>query len=147
MAKQKTKRSGNSRPQGRQNAFSGVKLEFLESYKDRFLASMDRGAFYTLVAKSFIEHFGYNLAIEENPGICDEDAPGENDPELQSPEELEQDVERQNSFYRELREVSEIIRCKTFNKPLNVFCLETWLLVSLSVYLQKHESVIYQQYH
>jgi len=55
------------RQQGRQNAFSGVKLELLKSYKDQFLNSTDHGEIYTLVAKAFIQWFGYNLEIEENP--------------------------------------------------------------------------------
>jgi hypothetical protein len=108
----RTKRSDNSRPQGRQNAFSGVKLAFLESYKDQFLESTDRGAFYTRVAKMFLGKFGYNLSTEENPPIDDEntDATGENDPALQTPEEQEQDNEHRNKIYRELREVSNYVQ-------------------------------------
>lgn len=107
----KTKRSNKSRPQGRQNAFSGVKLTFLESYKDQFLESTDRGAFYTMVAKKFLEQFGYTLSIEEDPPANDEnvDATGESDPALQTPEEQECDNEHRNKVYRDLREVSNPI--------------------------------------
>ena len=61
------------RPQGHQNMFSGAKLDFLESYKDQFLDSTDHGAFYTFISKAFIEWFGYNLAIEVNPGPDNDD--------------------------------------------------------------------------
>jgi hypothetical protein len=112
MAKSRTKRSDNPRPQGRQNAFSGEKLTFLESYKDQFLESADRGAFYTMVAKSFLGKFGYTLAAEENPtgDERDTDAMGEVDPTLQTPEEQERDNEHRNEIYRELREVSNFVR-------------------------------------
>jgi hypothetical protein len=101
MTTSKTKQSNNLRPQGRQNAFSGVKLAFLESYKDQFLESTDCGGFYTMVAKKFLERFGYTLPIEENPTIDDEsvDATGDNDPALQTPEE-------HNKIYHELWDVS-----------------------------------------
>ena len=101
-------RSNNPRSQGRQNVFSGIKLAFLESYKDQFLESTDRGAFYTMVAKRFLEKFGYSLASDENPTGNDEnmDATGEDDPDLQTPGEREQDNEQRNKIYRELREVS-----------------------------------------
>jgi len=56
-----------TRQQGRQNAFSGVKLELLESHKDKFLNSTNCGPFYMLVAKAFIQQFGYDLGIENNP--------------------------------------------------------------------------------
>jgi hypothetical protein len=108
MAKSRTKPSENRRPQGRQNAFSGPKLAFLESYKEQFLASMDRGAFYTMVAKRFIEKFGYSQSAEENPTADDEsvDAAGENDPAFQTRDEQERDNELRNKLYRELRDVS-----------------------------------------
>lgn len=61
------------RSQGCQNVFSGAKLDFLESYKDQFLDSTDCGAFYTFISKTFIERFGYNLAIEVNPNPDDDD--------------------------------------------------------------------------
>jgi hypothetical protein len=87
MTKSRTKQSDNHRPQGRQNTFTGVKLEFLENYKDQFLGSTDHGAFYTMVAKRFLEKFGYSLAIEENPTVDDKgvDATGKDDPALQTP--------------------------------------------------------------
>ena len=108
MAKTGTKRSDKSRPQGRQNAFSGIKLAFLESYKDRFLKSTDRGAFYTMVAKGFLEKFRYSLPAEEDPTVDDKnvDAAGDNDPALQTSEEQSWDNEHHNKIYRELREVS-----------------------------------------
>jgi hypothetical protein len=66
--KKKKKSQGiGPRAQGRQNAFSGAKLEFLESFKEQFIETKDRGAFYTKVSKAFIEKFGYNLATEVNP--------------------------------------------------------------------------------
>lgn len=95
---------------GRQNAFSGAKLDFLDSYKDEFLNSRDRGGFYTMVAKEFIQRFGYNLAIEENLGPnddADKHIPTDIDP---SPSQDEQNKEsdRLNLFYRELRDVSRL---------------------------------------
>jgi hypothetical protein len=58
-----------------------AELTFLKSYKTQFLESADCGAFYTMVAKTFLERFGYSLVTEENPTIDDEciDATGEND--------------------------------------------------------------------
>lgn len=111
MAKSSTKRSDNPRPQGRQNAFSGPKLAFLESYKDKFLESMDRGAFYTMVAKTFLEKFGYAPQTEENSTVDKEnlDAVGENDPAHQTPDEQERDNEHRNKIYRELRDVSNCV--------------------------------------
>jgi hypothetical protein len=108
MTKRRAKQSDNSRSQGRQNAFSGIKLAFLEAYKDQFLETTDCGAFYTMVAKTFLERFGYALAAEENPTVDDEnvDATGENDPALQTPEEQEWDNDHRNKIYRELRDVS-----------------------------------------
>jgi hypothetical protein len=105
----KTKQSNKSRPQGRQNVFSGAKLTFLESYKEQFLESTDRRAFYTMVAEKFLERFGYTLLIEEDPPANDNgvDAIGENDPALQTLEERERDNEHHNKIYRELREVSK----------------------------------------
>ena len=112
MAKSKPKHSDNSRPQGRQNTFTGAKLTFLESYKTQFLESADHGAFYIMVAKTFLERFGYSLATEENPTIDDEiiDATGENDPALQTPEEQERDNEHRNKIYRNLQNVSNCIK-------------------------------------
>ena len=104
------KLGGELRPQGRQNAFSGVKLDFLESHKDEFLDSTDRGAFYTFVAKAFIQRFGYNLDIEANPEPGD-DEDGDGDEEIDSSlplEERNQESDRRSKFYRELREVSGI---------------------------------------
>lgn len=75
-------------------------LEFLESLKDEFVDSHDRGAFYTRIAKEFIQRFGYNT--DDN----DEEAgPTEIDPTL-SPEEQEQESEQRATFYQNLREVS-----------------------------------------
>jgi hypothetical protein len=112
MAKGRTKQSDNPRPQGRQNAFTGEKLAFLESYKDQFLESTDRGAFYTMVAKTFLDKFGYALATEEGPTSDDGDidATGEVDPALQTPEEQERDNEHRNKLYRELRDVSDCVK-------------------------------------
>jgi hypothetical protein len=111
----RTKQSNKSRTQGRQNAFSGIKLAFLESYKDQFLESTDRGGFYTMVTKKFLERFGYTLSIEEDPpannGSVDAndrsvDATDEKDPALQTVEEQDRDNEDRNKIYRDLREVS-----------------------------------------
>ena len=109
MTKSRTKKS---RPQGRQNAFTGIKLAFLESYKDQFLESTDRGAFYTMVAKMFLEKFGYTLSTEDDPNVDDEnvDATGENDPAHQTAEEQERDNENRNKIYRELREVGNRVK-------------------------------------
>ena len=49
MTKTRTKRFDNPRSHDRQNAFSGIKLAFLESYKDQFLESTS-GAQTGLVA-------------------------------------------------------------------------------------------------
>ena len=61
-----------------------MKLEFLESHKDWFINSTDHGGFYTLVAKAFIQRFGYNLAIKDNPKSGDDDkhTPEDIDPSL-----------------------------------------------------------------
>jgi len=104
------KPQGEARQQGRKNAFSGMKLEFLESYKDQFLSSTDdRSGFYTRVAKGFIQQFGYSLAIEDNPEPCDDD--GNHTPEdVNSSLPLDKrnlESDRQNVFYHELQNVSD----------------------------------------
>jgi len=86
--------------QGRQNTFSGAKLEFLESYKDQFVETIDRGPFYMLVSKAFIERFGYNLAIEANPEPDNDDddlTPEEIDTSL-SVEEQNKESDRRSKF-------------------------------------------------
>jgi len=84
------------KPRGRQNAFSGEKLEFLESYKDEFLGSNDRGGFYTLVTKAFIQKFGYP---EDLGDIEDGEA-------SLSLEEQRAESDKRDKFYHNLREVS-----------------------------------------
>jgi hypothetical protein len=104
------KLSGELRPQGRQNTFSGVKLDFLESHKDAFLDCTNRGAFYTFVAKVFIQHFGYNLDFEANPEPGD-DEDGDGDEEIDSSlplEERNQESDQRSKFYHELHDVSGI---------------------------------------
>jgi hypothetical protein len=99
--------------QGRQNTFSGAKLEFLESYKNQFVETRDRGPFYTKVSKEFIERFGYNLAMEVNPEPDDDKdlTPDEIDTSLPV-EEQNKESDRRSQFYRELREVSNILHEK-----------------------------------
>ena len=107
MTNSKIKRSNNpSRPQGRQNAFSSKKLAFLESYKDQFLELMDHGPFYTMVAITFLQKFGY---FKENPAVDNEnvDAAGEDNPALQSPEKQQRDGKCCNKIYCELQDVSK----------------------------------------
>jgi len=99
--------TAETRQQGRQNAFSGVKLELLVSYKDQFLNSTDHGGIYTLAAKAFIQQFGYDLPIEENPEPDKDNnlTPKAIDPLLP----LDQhniESNRQNEFYSELCNVS-----------------------------------------
>ncbi|SRR5260221_14160707 len=109
-AKGKGKNPRGEAKKGRQNAFNGAKLDFLDSYKDNFLSSRDRGGFYTMVAKEFIQRFGYNLAIEDNPGPnddTDKHIPKGIDP-LLSQDEQNKESDRQNAFYRELRDVSHL---------------------------------------
>ena len=109
------KQQGEPRRQGRQNAFSGVKLEFLDSYKDAFLNSVnDRAGFYNRVASDFIARFGHDLPIEENPELDDgndKHTPGYIDASL-SLEEHNLEANRRNSFKNELRAVSHLLhRC------------------------------------
>ena len=107
------------RPQGHQNAFSGAKLDFLESYKDQFLDSTDRGAFYTFVSKAFIERFGYNLAIEANPDPDDDDmlTPEEINSSL-SEKEQNKESDQRYVFYHELCDVSDTSYQKDKNSYL-----------------------------
>ena len=99
-----------TKPQGpgRHNGFSGVKLEFLDSFQDQFLNLEDRGGFYTKVTKAFIQRFGYSLAIQENPEV--DDANDKHTPEGIDPllPVAEQNIEsdRRNKFYHELYKVS-----------------------------------------
>jgi hypothetical protein len=109
------KQQGKPRKQGRQNAFSGVKLEFLDSYKDAFLDSVnDRAAFYNRVASEFIDRFGHDLPIEENPEPDDgnnKHTPRYIDASL-SLEEQNLEADRWNSFKDELCAVSHLLhRC------------------------------------
>ena len=68
-----------------------------------------------LVAKAFIQWFGYNLAIEDNPEADDDDehTPEDIDPLLPVDERnLESDW--WNGFYHELHEVRNILHeCAT----------------------------------
>lgn len=100
-----------AKQQGRQNAFSGVKLELLDSYKDEFLkSSTDHGGFYTRVAKVFIQRFGYDLAIEKNPKPDDD---GKLTPEdintLLPLDQQNLESKRRNGIYHELRDVSHLL--------------------------------------
>ena len=107
------KQQGEPRRQGRQNAFSGVKLVFLDLYKDVFLDSVnDRASFYNLVVSDFIDKFGHDLPIEENPEPDDgndEHTPRYIDASL-SLEEHNLEANRRNSFKDELRTVSHLVR-------------------------------------
>jgi hypothetical protein len=90
---------------GRKNGFSGVKLEFLDSFKDAFLESCDAGAFYTDIVHKFVDRFGYDLKVYENPelgaeclkSIALEDLPTE---------VREVECERRNAYVVSLRKVS-----------------------------------------
>jgi hypothetical protein len=64
-----------------------------------------------MVAKKFLEWFGYTLLMEENPTIDDEsvDATSDNDPALQTPEEHEWDNEHCNKIYCKLWDVSNCL--------------------------------------
>ena len=109
-SKGKGKNPQGKAKKGRKNVFNGAKLGFLDSYKDKFLSSTDHGGFYTMVAKEFIQHFGYDLAMAENPGpndSADMHIPKEIDP-LLSQDEQNKESDQQNAFYRELREVSHL---------------------------------------
>jgi hypothetical protein len=108
--KGKGKRPQGVARQGRQNAFSGTKLCFLDSHKDEFLSSTDRSEFYTTVSKRFIRRFGYKLAMEENPEPDDDsDKHTLNvvDP-LLPPDEQNKESDEQRAFYDELRKVSHL---------------------------------------
>ena len=63
--------------------------------------------FYTMVAKMFLEKFGYTPSTNESSTIDDEnvDAAGGNDPALQTREE-EWDNKYRNKIYNKLQEVS-----------------------------------------
>ena len=107
-----------AKPQGpgRHNAFSGVKLEFLESFQDQFLNSKDRDGFYTLVTKVFTQRFGFGLAIQDNPEV--DDANDKHTPEGIDPllPVAEQNIEsdRRNKLYHELYKVSHSLhKCDT----------------------------------
>ena len=103
------RRQGEAR-QGRQNAFNGAKLEYLDSYKDEFLSTPDRAGFYTTVSKRFIRRFGYKLAMEENPGPDDDNdkhTPNVVDP-LSPLDEQNKESDEQHAYYEELRKVSHL---------------------------------------
>lgn len=82
---------------GRHNAFSDVKLEFLESFKDRYLESnaSNCGILYRTVAQEFFDWFGFVLAIGDNPEL--DNADDKHTPpkiELLPPEEQNTEVAR-----------------------------------------------------
>jgi len=107
------KPKGGARQQGRKNAFSGIRLEFLELYKDQFLDSTDCGGFYTLVARGFIQQFGYgySTAVQDNSEPCgDDDNHSPEDPDSSLPlDEKNLDSVQQNKFYLGLRNVSNLL--------------------------------------
>jgi hypothetical protein len=106
--KKGVKAGSEPRPQGRQNAFAGAKLEFLDSHKDEFLDSTDRGGFYTSITKTFIQKFGYcpgDDGDEEDEGGG---PPDEIDTSLPV-EEQEKEAERCEKLYRNLRDISPLL--------------------------------------
>lgn len=106
------KPKGGARQQGRKNGFSGIRLEFLDSYKDQFLDSTaDRGGFYTKVAQEFILRFGYGPIVEDNSEPCgdDDDHSPENLDSLLPLDEKNLDTVQQNKFYLALRNVSNLL--------------------------------------
>ena len=102
------KQEGETKRPGRQNAFSGEKLEFLEGYKDQFLDSRDRTGFYTVVAWDFIEKFGYNFPVQGNPapgGDSGEHTPMDIDSLLPL---QQQNIEPDNAAFIQFRKVSHL---------------------------------------
>ena len=116
-------KAGGKKAQGRHNAFSGAKLDFLVSFKDQFINSTDRGGFYTLVTKGFTQRFGYDLATEANPGPDDADdkhTPEDIDP-LLPPAEQNKESDRRNKLYHELHKVSHLLhKCHGVVEPDNL---------------------------
>ncbi|KAJ7186596.1 hypothetical protein C8R46DRAFT_1206600 [Mycena filopes] len=58
-------RQPSGKAQGRESAFQGEKLQFLEGYKEDFL-TRPRGAFYDDITKQFVTRYGYDLGVEKN---------------------------------------------------------------------------------
>ena len=105
------KKKGEKQKQGRPNAFSGEKLEFLAAFKDQFLDSHDRKGFYSMVARGFIEKFGYDLSLQGNLGPGDDD--GKHIPKAMDslPPPHEQNIESdwQIEYFDVLRDVSHLM--------------------------------------
>jgi len=104
------KAKGSSTPgvRGRHNGFTGVKLEFLDSLKDEYLASSDAGSFYTTTTRAFIDRFGYDLEAGENPALgvdINSLAPKAVDPSLPEEDQVAL-IERRNKYKEALRAVS-----------------------------------------
>ena len=111
MTRASKAKAGGKKSQGRHNAFSGAKLEFLVSFKDQFINSTDRSGFYTKVTQGFTQQFGYDLAIEANPGPDDADdkhTPKDIDPLLPLAEQ-NKESNRRNKCYHELHKVSHLL--------------------------------------
>lgn len=108
MGKKTNNTNSEKKSQGRQNAFSGVKLEWLDSKKEEYINSTDHRIFYTRVAELFIDSFGNNLAIEENPSEgVDPATLAPKDIEATLPQEQrESELQRQAKYFIALRKVS-----------------------------------------
>ncbi|KAF8868782.1 hypothetical protein BD779DRAFT_1480811 [Infundibulicybe gibba] len=59
-------RKPTGKPRGRSSWVKGVKREFLESYKDRFLENSD-SAFYISVTQAWLAEYGYDLPFDKEP--------------------------------------------------------------------------------
>ena len=93
---------------GRHSDFSGIKLDFLESFKEEYLASNDAGSFYTTTTRAFIGRFGYDLEIGENPALgvdINSLAPKPVDPSLPEEDQVTL-IEDRNEYQKVLRTVS-----------------------------------------
>jgi len=147
--KRNKKTKNEMRAPGCQHNFTGAKGEFLWSYQDKFheYSEGKRGPFYSHVAQAFIDHFGYDLSVHENPGPDDaEDAhtPTEIDPSL-SGEEFQKEVERQRDFYNSIQHVSvqHSRGTTTYSRKI----LDIRLLVSLQLWPKEGEAIRNPEYY
>lgn len=65
-------RARTGKPRGRAPAFSGEKLDFLDSFKDVFLGRADAGSLYDDIERQWFEKYGFDLPLIQNPPV---DAP------------------------------------------------------------------------
>ena len=102
-----------TRRPGRQGLFHGEKLEWMvssfeEPYSDAVRAN-DTGPFYSCITHKFLDRYGYDLPVNQNPPPGVDLAALNPTPISDLPiEDQENETKRRQKYFEYLREVSEV---------------------------------------